>query len=1126
MSAKSYSCVRYLSWFASILILGHFHPLEAAPQELRKTYYLVFQGEPAAEVHARLKGKQSPQQVAVAADARRAAIKSEQEKVVAQLHARGHLVSGRFSHVVNALRIHIPPGAVKELRSLPGVKRIEAARPKERLLSRSVPFIGGPQVWGAGFGQADGNGIRIGIIDTGIDYTHADFGGSGSGAAYLVNNRTIIEPGTFPTAKVVGGYDFVGDDYDASTPGLDVPYPDLDPLDCNGHGTHVAGIAAGFGVRTNGLVYTGSYSTNLNYSQFAIGPGVAPRALLYALKVFGCEGSTHADIDAMEWAATAGTGSFANHLDVVNLSIGGVFGVTGDSVENDAITQLINLGCIVVVAAGNSGNTSYIVGLPGVVEKSICVANSMIGGAIQIVSPGNMATAMAAVEADFTLPLSHRGPVQGKVVYASPNDACNPLNNSAALAGNIALIDRGTCFFTDKIERAQTAGAIGVVVVNNVDEEPFPMNGTPTVAITIPAVMIRQSDGAFLKAHLVENPIVRMGTDVIVAHPEFSDRIESSSSRGPAAPLNVLKPDLAAPGSGIYSAAMASGSAGVTMTGTSMAAPHVAGASAVLRQLHPGWSVEEIKAALMGTARPMQDNPTAPYPESRVGAGRIRLNEAARVAVTAKAQNSDGLVTMNLGALELSESLVRTQQVVLLNHGNVAVSYTVAVSNTVTEPGFNVVPLQTQVTVPANSSILVPVQFHANPVLFDRTGDPTTPSFIGAQPAQKLFEASGQIWFLNSSLSIHVPYYASVRAGSKCWADLKDLAFPVDDTPLDVTLPLFGSSAHPQPLVSAFQLGATSADLNAYDPVSASLDVLAVGAATDAASQSQLANSTLYFGVAVASNWTAPQTFIADLRVQIDSNSDGFPELELLASTSGNASDANLYEGGACTSVFQSIVTDYFGSFISAAGYLNVFPANVRDTAPFNNSVLVLSVPVASLGLSPGNSLIKYRAVAIDINNWEVDGTDWATLDVAQPVLDTTVYGISNTPFFADGNPLKVRISRTSAANNGFAANGSAGLLLLHHFNRAGSKRETINFHLEQNSNIPLKILPPTIVAGGRKLSWTSVPNAVYTVEYSTNLAQGFPFQAATSLSGAPPLNSFVDAVPRGNTVFYRIRRQ
>jgi subtilisin family serine protease len=184
-----------------------------------------------------------------------------------------------------------------------------------------VPFIGAPAVWGAPHG-ATGSGIRIGVVDSGIDYTHADFGGPGTPAAYAGNNRTIIEPGTFPTAKVFGGIDLAGDAYDAANadPTRRIPHPDPDPLDCNGHGTHVAGTAAGFGVAADGTTYHGPYVSGVDFSAFRVGPGVAPEAQLYALKVFGCSGSTALLTLAVERAIDPnGDGDPSDHLDVLNI---------------------------------------------------------------------------------------------------------------------------------------------------------------------------------------------------------------------------------------------------------------------------------------------------------------------------------------------------------------------------------------------------------------------------------------------------------------------------------------------------------------------------------------------------------------------------------------------------------------------------------------------------------------------------------------------------------------------------------------------------------------------------------------------------------------------------------------
>ena len=192
-----------------------------------------------------------------------------------------------------------------------------------------------PAVWAA---VGRGEHVKIGIIDTGIDYLHADFGGAGDAAAYAANNKNVIEPGTFPTAKVKGGYDFAGPTYNANIPGS-IPQPDADPLDGNGHGSHVAGTAAGIGV-------AGS-----------VGAGVAPAADLYALKVFSDGGgSTDVTSLAIEWAMDPnGDGDMSDHLDVINMSLGSPFGEPADPSAISS-NNAAAVGIIVATSAGNEGD--------------------------------------------------------------------------------------------------------------------------------------------------------------------------------------------------------------------------------------------------------------------------------------------------------------------------------------------------------------------------------------------------------------------------------------------------------------------------------------------------------------------------------------------------------------------------------------------------------------------------------------------------------------------------------------------------------------------------------------------------------------------------------------------------
>ena len=203
--------------------------------------------------------------------------------------------------------------------SVAGVSGIHVSRPIARDNAASNTYTGVPQAWQA-LGLT-GKGMTIGIIDDGIDYYHADFGGTDGAAQYAADDPTVIEPGTFPTAKVVGGYDFVGDAYDAEPgPGESAtPVPDPDPLACGEHGTHVSGTAAGAGVLADGTSFTGPYNaTTLTDHSFAVAPGSAPEASIRMYKVFGCDGSVNDDI-----ILAAIDKAVADGVSVISMSLGG-----------------------------------------------------------------------------------------------------------------------------------------------------------------------------------------------------------------------------------------------------------------------------------------------------------------------------------------------------------------------------------------------------------------------------------------------------------------------------------------------------------------------------------------------------------------------------------------------------------------------------------------------------------------------------------------------------------------------------------------------------------------------------------------------------------------------------------
>jgi len=219
-------------------------------------------------------------------------LRSQQDGLRGSIESLGGTVVANYQAAYNGIKVRIAHDRVKELAALPGVVAVRPLQLMKPDNVRGIPLIGTPAVWQS-LGL-HGEGVKIAIIDTGIDYTHANFGGPGTAAAYTAAHakETLpADPRLFgPSApRIKGGKDLVGDSYnpDPSNPLTyqPIPHPDPNPLDCNGHGSHVAGTAAGSGVTSAGTTYTGPYnaSTLAAPDNFNIGPGVAPTKLLEAI---------------------------------------------------------------------------------------------------------------------------------------------------------------------------------------------------------------------------------------------------------------------------------------------------------------------------------------------------------------------------------------------------------------------------------------------------------------------------------------------------------------------------------------------------------------------------------------------------------------------------------------------------------------------------------------------------------------------------------------------------------------------------------------------------------------------------------------------------------------------------
>lgn len=655
---------------------------DAAVDETPSTWFVELQGSPTADGGSA------------------AALSQEKEAFRGAARKAGIELKERFSFhkLWNGISVEVKPGDVAKLARMPQVKNlfpvVEMALPQpeveagnEMNLSTAIAMTQ------ANVAQSElgltGRGVRVAVMDTGIDYDHPDLGG-------------CFGPG----CRVEGGWDFVGDAYnnDASSPGYNpVATPDALPDDCGGHGTHVAGI-----VGANGAVR-----------------GVAPGVTFLGYRVFGCAGSTSADImmAAMERILEDGA-------DVLNMSIGSAF-QWPQYPTAQAADRLVNKGVVVVASAGNDGaRGTYAIGAPGVGKKVIAVA-SFNNTALQLpaftVSPDGRKIGYTKASGAPPVPLSGTSSLTRTGTSTATADACNALA-AGSLSGKIALIRRGACGFHDKSRNAQAAGAIGVVLYNNAAGGLTP-NVAGAVAINIPVVAISAADGNVLDGRLAAGAVDLTWTTDTFSQPNPSPNLISSFSSFGLSPDLTLKPDLGAPGGAIRSTYPLEAGGYANISGTSMAAPHVAGAVALLLEARPGTSSQAVRSILQNSSspRPWGGNPTSGFLDNvhRQGAGMIQIVDAVQAATRVEPGK------LSLGELEAGATpTVRTLTV--SNDGPAPVTYDLGHTPALATGGSTFAPSffagfatatfgAPTLTVPAGGTATVSVTFTPDAGLPDRS---------------------------------------------------------------------------------------------------------------------------------------------------------------------------------------------------------------------------------------------------------------------------------------------------------------------------------------------------------------------------------------------------------------------
>jgi minor extracellular serine protease Vpr len=461
-------------------------------------------------------------------------------------------VVAEYDTVLNGVAVKLNGVKLSALANYAKVRAVDSSWLYRPTMNVSVDVIGATGVWPTVGGQASaGAGIKVGVIDSGIDSTH-DFFACKDGIQ----------------AKVYGSGDAGG----------------TQNVLVSDHGTHVAGTIGGCAIELTDGPITGTIS------------GVAPGAVLFDYNVFPGFGGGYIAFGGSAFAhdiARALEDAVNDGMHVVNLSLSG--GVQGPhDFLSEAINATADAGVVPAVAAGNAGPGAGTIGSPGNAEKALTAGATTnphyIGIEVVVADTDTYGAAVGEFDPFAVDPVTDADFVS----WGGDELACST-GPAGSVSGAVVLIKRGTCTFSEKVATAHSHGAIGVVVYNNVGGDPIAMGGTGA----IPAVMVSLDDGTAIKAGLPSTVTIDGSTPVEVTT-ENADIMAGFSSRGPGPFLNNIKPDVTAPGVNVYSSVF--DNKFEMFQGTSMATPHVAGAAALLLQDRPDLSPADVKSLLGNNA--------------------------------------------------------------------------------------------------------------------------------------------------------------------------------------------------------------------------------------------------------------------------------------------------------------------------------------------------------------------------------------------------------------------------------------------------------------------------------------------------------------------------------------------
>jgi minor extracellular serine protease Vpr len=932
------------------------------------------------------------------------AVKAQQDQMIGQARALGAKALGRANRAANAVALSIPASKLTDLTKITGVVSV---KPVARYEVQQDPGGSGSMAQAADYLQVnpvreqgfDGTGVKVAVLDSGVDFTHEYLGGPGTVEAY---NTCFAQNAVAPSGicadffgpnapKVKGGTDFVGETWNgaAKSPPL---APDPNPIDFEGHGTHVSDIATG-------------------RSADGTHKGIAPGADLYVVKVCSSVStacSSVAMLEGIDWALDPnGDGDISDAMDVMNLSIGSPYGQEQDDTTL-AIDNAVRAGVVAVLSAGNNADRPFIVGSPSTAARAISVAQTALpDDKLQTIETDAGITVRNSRLQTWSTPPSGTITAPLAATAGAPNatEGCEAADFANFPAGAVALIQRGTCNASLKAQNAQAAGASAVIIWNNVPGDPPDFSFGGGADVTIPTYTISQADGQRLLA------ATQAGTVNVTIDPanftSLTNTTVGTSSRGPAISGIRPKPDIGAPGAWL-SAEVGTGNGQTNFSGTSGAAPVITGAAALVLDKFPKTTPAIVKARLLNAASTENRTPDAqanlyPTPVTRIGAGEVRVAPAL-TSSGVLLNKALGSGNVGFGLPHLTTKTTFSAGLSIRNSGSTAKKYLLAPTfrEAADENAGVAVKTPSSVNVPAGGVSSFDVQVTIDPAKLAAwpfthsagfTGEGTAlngPEFDGLIKAVATDETLHLGWTVLPERSADVSTAGTAKAGSQ-------ITLSNGSTVLDGAVQVFGLTGTSPKMPKPAPGTPGSPGSNA-----AVIDLQAAGVRDD------VATNLIQFALAGWQRQTIP-LYPAGYEVDIDTNRDGNTDF----------------------AVFQQEAVGVGSSGQSVVVVLNVATGAAQTffftDANFDSATQVLSAPLSALGLTRG-STFDFQVLAFD---------NYFTGTVTDAIQDQT-WTVGSSKFALPGGAeqlsvpagrsLTVTVSRDASAGE----TTSTGLLFLY----------------------------------------------------------------------------------------------